>query len=700
MLGLVKHEDWKKQILACQHMTYFFNLTKQDYSRHFEDCIRNEEVVKSAWEAQHALTLSLKKEDMENLIAPVQKILHNTGTIGRELKAFKLSKGIVVILPIFLQGIMYGDSDKKELAATGISDIIQRTNSDILAPFVIQITGPLIRTMGEPYPIQVKLAILQTLNLLFEKVPLCLKPFLPQLQRIFLKSLSDPTSDQLRLKAEFLLKKLATLQPKSESLINELVSGSKTDNNTIKHIMIKSLFNIISKPDFVTNEMLKNTIYTLIEDNMDINNCNFKYSLILENFLQFYLNILIKILPQASFKHTNYSILTLNAILVYCPQQLMELGHSTEVVQSIINGCLSNKPYIANNGFLAAGKFFLEDHFNKNSDHIKHLIETFIDCMKSPKITTDARRLMLTIISVISKKCHHVLPIIFDHVHHTLTPIKLAAESAYIFLFKITSSDKTLFNKYITTLDSTQTKAMIVYHKRIITKMTTNHEFQNNVILHSDEDYNEVKEIVIQSIHLFELKSQMVNLRSQKRLAAAVLNCGKRKIWMDPNETTEIGNANSRQNIRKLIKDGLIIRKPPIMHSRYRVRQLYAAKRKGRHTGLGKRKGTAEARFSSKVQWQFRLRVLRRLLRRYRDDGKINKYLYHKLYAKAKGNQFKHKRALVEYIHREKAEAARSNMIQQQIEARRLKTKAIRERRAQRLLEKREELLRADDEKQ
>ena len=35
-------------------------------------------------------------------------------------------------------------------------------------------------------------------------------------------------------------------------------------------------------------------------------------------------------------------------------------------------------------------------------------------------------------------------------------------------------------------------------------------------------------------------------LRLQKRLAAAVLKCGKKKIWLDPNEVTEISMANSR----------------------------------------------------------------------------------------------------------------------------------------------------------
>jgi hypothetical protein len=40
----------------------------------------------------------------------------------------------------------------------------------------------------------------------------------------------------------------------------------------------------------------------------------------------------------------------------------------------------------------------------------------------------------------------------------------------------------------------------------------------------------------------------MVSLKLQKRLAASVLKCGKRKIWLDPNEATEISNANSRTN--------------------------------------------------------------------------------------------------------------------------------------------------------
>ncbi|CAM8882503.1 unnamed protein product [Rhodiola kirilowii] len=81
----------------------------------------------------------------------------------------------------------------------------------------------------------------------------------------------------------------------------------------------------------------------------------------------------------------------------------------------------------------------------------------------------------------------------------------------------------------------------------------------------------------------------MVSLKLQKRLAASVMNCGKGKVWLDPNEVSEISMANSRQNIRKLVKDGFIIRKPTKIHSRSRARRMNIAKMKGRHSGYGKR---------------------------------------------------------------------------------------------------------------
>jgi len=179
-----------------------------------------------------------------------------------------------------------------------------------------------------------------------------------------------------------------------------------------------------------------------------------------------------------------------------------------------------------------------------------------------------------------------------------------------------------------------------------------------------------------------------VSLRLQKRLAASVLGCGKKKVWLDPNEISEISMANSRNNVRKLIKDGFVIRKPHTIHSRARVNRRLAAKRLGRHTGIGKRKGSRDARMPQKVLWVRRMRVLRRLLRKYREAKKVDKHMYHELYQRVKGNVFKNKKNLIETIHRERTERTREKTLADQQEARRQRNRETRERKAQRVTQR------------
>ncbi len=137
-----------------------------------------------------------------------------------------------------------------------------------------------------------------------------------------------------------------------------------------------------------------------------------------------------------------------------------------------------------------------------------------------------------------------------------------------------------------------------------------------------------------------------------KEIAAKLLKVGKNKIWIDPNETDSLKEAITTDDIRELIKSGVIKKRKESEQSRARARMLERQKKKGRRKGHGSRKGTAKARIKPKREWISKVRAQRALLKELKKKypEKVKAIGYSKLYRMIKGGFFKSKAQLERYV--------------------------------------------------
>ncbi|ADD09309.1 50S ribosomal protein L19e [Candidatus Aciduliprofundum boonei] len=141
-----------------------------------------------------------------------------------------------------------------------------------------------------------------------------------------------------------------------------------------------------------------------------------------------------------------------------------------------------------------------------------------------------------------------------------------------------------------------------------------------------------------------------MDVKFQRRLAASILKCGEERVWMDPNALDEIKEAVTREDIKMLIKRGLIKRKKIKGTSRVRANYIKMQKEKGRRKGPGSRKGKKYARYPRKQRWMKTIRPIRATLKDLRDSGKIDRHAYRRFYRLAKGGTFKSRSHLLMHL--------------------------------------------------
>lgn len=152
----------------------------------------------------------------------IRQAAHQTNS----LPGFQDPKCIAPVLNLLREAVLNGGAEMKEQAAVGLADVAQLANENALKPHVVQVTGPLIRVLGDRYAASVKTAILNALAVLLDKVGHLMKAFLPQLQSTFLKALGDQSGRSVRMKAGVGLCHLMRLHPKFEQITLDLCQTS------------------------------------------------------------------------------------------------------------------------------------------------------------------------------------------------------------------------------------------------------------------------------------------------------------------------------------------------------------------------------------------------------------------------------------------------------------------------------------------
>jgi len=142
----------------------------------------------------------------------------------------------------------------------------------------------------------------------------------------------------------------------------------------------------------------------------------------------------------------------------------------------------------------------------------------------------------------------------------------------------------------------------------------------------------------------------MSDLKSQRRMAAEVLEIGQNRVWIDPEETEKVEEAITRQDIRNLVESGVIQKRDQEGSSKGRSREKKKQKKKGRRKGHGKRQGKKTARKSEKEEWMETIRSIRQRLKEMRETDEISQKQYRKLYDMAKGGFFRDQKHLENHV--------------------------------------------------
>ena len=422
------------------------------------------EVVKNCWNAFNLATKRLASGDQVKLVPDLKMAVYLAVDAKHRrdptytLPGFCLPKGLATIVALYREGILNGSPELKEQAISGLKEAISWTNQLALKPSVVQITGPLIRVLGERYTPSIKIACLDTLSLLIDKVKVALKPFLSQLQTTFMKSLNDGTRE-VREKGVTALTKLVTLHNRVDNLFTDIHHGTKNENLTTRETMFAALQGtmFIGGANMSPNLALSISVTLTNHIGAPEDTIRTVNGACIGSLATFFsdeeLDKLIRenIIPQGQTKETKHGrVLAIAGLLRYAPDRMSKMDLIDEVTSSILTSMESDNVSVCNAANYAGGQLMI--HLLNSGENAACLVKLVSSLAKNcgHNSSNDVRSFATNMVHMINisgaaamsdeyVKCL-IIPLI-DNTTMKVPQVRGAAEVAIATLLRLRDSD-------------------------------------------------------------------------------------------------------------------------------------------------------------------------------------------------------------------------------------------------------------------
>ncbi|KAH0938797.1 hypothetical protein HID58_006258 [Brassica napus] len=438
--------------------------------------------VAVSWEALARVIGSVPKEVLPSYI----KLVRDAVSTARDKERRKRKGGYVVIsglclpkslkplLPVFLQGLISGSAELREQAALGLGELIEVTSEEALKEFVIPITGPLIRIIGDRFPWQVKSAILATLIILIQRGGMALKPFLPQLQTTFVKCLQDPTRT-IRSSAALALGKLSALSTRIDPLVGDLTTSFVAADSGVREAILSAMRGVIKHAGKSIGPAVRIRIFDLIKELMHNDDDQvriFATSMlgVLSQYLEAaQLSVLLQEIislstsPKWSSRHG--SVLCIASLLKHNPSTIMTSPLFSAVLNSLKSSLKDEKFPLRETSTKALGRLLLHQLAIEPSNTARVVIDILSSIVSAlHDDSSEVRRRALSSLKAFAKNnpaatianVSVIGPPLAECLKDGSTPVRLAAERCAMHVFQLTKGAENVqaAQKYITGLDA------------------------------------------------------------------------------------------------------------------------------------------------------------------------------------------------------------------------------------------------------